>query len=157
MKKIISTLTVFLISFITFAQEAPTQVIPKITDIPNHEGWINDATVASQLSQKTGAPILLFFTGWCGWCVRLHNEVLSKAEFKAWAMQKGVILLEVDFPRRKQQSDALKQQNASLQQQFEVRGFPTVYVIKGQSFAKLGYEAGGPKAWIAKVESQIQL
>ena len=159
MKKIISTLTVFLISFITFAQEAPTQVIPKITDIPNHEGWINDATVASQLSQKTGAPILLFFTGsdWCGWCVRLHNEVLSKAEFKAWALQKGIILLEVDFPRRKQQSDALKQQNASLQQQFEVRGFPTVYVIKGQSFAKLGYEAGGPKAWIAKVESQIQL
>ena len=70
MKKFIGILSLVLISFLTFAQETPTQTFPKITDIPNHEGWINDANVASQLSQKTGAPILLFFTGsdWCGWC-----------------------------------------------------------------------------------------
>ncbi len=120
---------------------------------------LNDAQKAAKLSQQTGAPVLLFFTGsdWCGWCVRLHNEVLSTTEFKAWAKEKGIILLEVDFPRRTAQSDALKRQNAGLQQQFQIRGYPTIYIVKGDKYTKMGYEAGGPKAWIAKAESKIQL
>ncbi len=163
MKNLFLTTIIFISSIILgLAQQQPAQtpVAPEpITDKPNHEGWINDAQKAAKLSQQTGAPVLLFFTGsdWCGWCVRLHNEVLSTTEFKAWAKEKGIILLEVDFPRRTAQSDALKRQNAGLQQQFQIRGYPTIYIVKGDKYTKMGYEAGGPKAWIAKAESKIQL
>ncbi|MBK9271681.1 MAG: hypothetical protein IPM48_08775 [Saprospiraceae bacterium] len=40
-----------------------------------------------------------------------------------------MILLELDFPRRKQLPDAIRSQNASLQQSFQVQGYPTVWVF----------------------------
>jgi thioredoxin-related protein len=35
-------------------------------------------------SNKENKPLLLFFTGsdWCGWCIKLQNEVLKTADFK---------------------------------------------------------------------------
>ena len=140
-------------------QEQQTVQMPPITDQPNEEGWINDANVAAKLSQETGAPVLLFFTGsdWCGWCVRLQNEVLSKQEFKDWVKTKGIILLELDYPKRKPQSEALVNQNRALQQRFGVKGFPSIYIIKGKTHAQLGYVAGGASAWIKQAEAKITL
>ena len=43
--------------------------------------------------------------------------------------KKNVILLELDFPRRKQLPPELAQQNASLQQTFQIQGFPTVWLF----------------------------
>ena len=68
------------------------------------------------------------YTDWCGWCKRLTANVFSKDDFKQWA-EKNVVLLELDFPRMKAIPDNIKAQNASLQQAFEVAGFPTVWVF----------------------------
>ena len=43
--------------------------------------------------------------------------------------RKNVILLELDFPRRKNIPENIRQQNANLQQAFQVMGYPTVWVF----------------------------
>lgn len=82
------------------------------------------------MSDATNKPIFAFFTGsdWCGWCHKLQREVFAKEAFIQWA-QKEVILLEIDFPRNKQLSPELAQQNNSLKQTFQVTGFPTIWMF----------------------------
>ena len=121
--------------------------------------WHTDMNKASEIALKTKKPILLFFTGsdWCGWCIRLQKEVFTQPEFAKWAKD-NVVLVELDFPRRKQLAPKLAQQNNELQQMFGVRGYPTVWFVKPTTVDKkvsldrlgsTGYVAGGPEAWLA--------
>ncbi|NMH27180.1 thioredoxin family protein [Flavobacterium silvaticum] len=122
--------------------------------------WYTNLDEAVKVSEKSKKPLLLFFTGsdWCGWCIRLQNEVLKTPEFTAWAKE-NVVLVELDFPRRTPQPDAIRNQNAQLQQFFGVRGYPTVWFAKAnfdktankmnfEQLGKTGYVAGGPAAWL---------
>jgi len=66
------------------------------------------------------------------------------------------VLVEIDFPQGKTLSPEVKKQNAALQEQYHVQGFPTLVlldpqgkVIKQQS----GYIPGGPKGFIDWVTS----
>lgn len=120
--------------------------------------WETNLNTATDMAIKQNKPLLLFFTGsdWCGWCIRLQKEVLKTTEFEAWAKD-NVILVELDFPRRTPQQPEIQQQNAQLQQIFEVRGYPTVWLVTAAkndgktNFGKLGstgYVAGGPSKWL---------
>lgn len=122
--------------------------------------WHNDINKAIDISFKSKKPMLLFFTGsdWCGWCIKLQKEVFQKPEFSEWA--KNVVLVELDFPRKTQLEEKLKQQNAQLQQIFQVTGYPTVWFVTPQKngdqinlqqLGKTGYVAGGPTKWIESV------
>lgn len=109
--------------------------------------WHTDLMKAHDLSVKSKKPIFAFFTGsdWCGWCIKLQKNVFAKEEFIKWA-NKNVILLELDFPRGKQLSPALTQQNNSMQQAFNVAGYPTVWIfntIKNDSTQKFSIDAFG--------------
>ena len=143
MKKVFITLLLVVGSFAVQAQELK---------------WETDINKAISASNKTKKPMLLFFTGsdWCGWCIRLQKEVLKTPEFAAWA-KKNVVLVELDYPRSKPQTDAIKNQNNGLQQTFGIQGFPTIYFatakVKGgkpsyTGIGSTGYVAGGPKAWL---------
>jgi len=92
--------------------------------------WHTDLAKARELSDASKKPIFGFFTGsdWCGWCRKLQSDVFNKPAFVEWA-KKNVILLELDFPRRKELSAELMQQNQSLQQAFNVRGYPTIWLF----------------------------
>ena len=94
------------------------------------DGWLVDVEQAYNESKKTGKPIMANFTGsdWCGWCKKLKASVFVKDDFKAWAKD-NVVLLELDFPRRKQLPEKFAQQNQGLQRAFNVRGFPTIWVF----------------------------
>ena len=65
-------------------------------------GWYVNVQKANVESAKTGKPILANFTGsdWCGWCMKLRREVFDTPEFQEWA-KKNVVLLELDYPRKK--------------------------------------------------------
>lgn len=129
--------------------------------------WYTDVKEAIKVSNKEKKPLMLFFTGsdWCGWCIRLQNEVLKTPEFSKWAKE-SVVLVELDFPRRTAQSEVIKTQNNELQQVFGVQGFPTVYFananvnkegkINFEGLGSTGYVAGGPTAWIASAESFVK-
>lgn len=92
--------------------------------------WHTDLAKVQQLSQKTGKPIFAFFTGsdWCGWCKKLQRDVFAKPEFVTWANE-NVVLLELDFPRRKSLPADLARQNAELQRAFAVQGYPTIWLF----------------------------
>ncbi len=92
--------------------------------------WYTDIEQAAKVSNDTHRPIFGFFTGsdWCGWCHKLEADVMSKQQFKDWAA-KHVVLLELDFPRKKQLPQKLQDQNNSLQQFFRVQGYPTVWIF----------------------------
>jgi len=92
--------------------------------------WYTDINKAYELSKKMKKPVFGFFTGsdWCGWCHRLEANVFDKPGFQEWA-KKNVILLELDFPRNKQQPEELVKQNQGLQQLFQVQGYPTVWLF----------------------------
>lgn len=116
--------------------------------------WYTNLDSVVTISNETNKPIFGFFTGsdWCGWCIKLQQNVFAKQAFIDWAA-KSVILLELDFPRRKVLPDELRNQNASLQQAFNVTGYPTIWIFTAQrdetnkkinlsAWGKLGYPSG---------------
>jgi len=124
--------------------------------------WHTDMVTAVDKAIAEKKPLILFFTGsdWCGWCKRLQAEVFFMPEFEKWAKD-NVVLLELDFPRRTEQPEELKQQNTNIQQMFGVRGYPTIWFVTPTKngteigFGKIGttgYVNGGPQAWIAEAE-----
>jgi thioredoxin-related protein len=121
----------------------------------NAQTWTTDYQAALKESKKTNKAILMNFTGsdWCGWCIRLKNEVFSKEEFIAYANE-NLILLELDFPKRKKLEADLKLQNNKLAGTHAVRGFPTIVMIDGNEkvLLKGGYKKGGPIPYIATLK-----
>jgi protein disulfide-isomerase len=67
------------------------------------------------------------------------------------------VLLELDFPRKKQLPDDLKAQNEKLRDKFGIRGYPTILFLdkKGKKVGQSGYVKGGPEAWIAAAEKEL--
>jgi protein disulfide-isomerase len=79
----------------------------------------------------------------------LNREILSTDEFKEYAGKK-LILVELDFPRGKPQSNDVKEQNAKLADRFKIEGYPTVIVLNssGKKIGELGYQEGGPSPFV---------
>ena len=94
------------------------------------EGWLVNIEEAYAQSEKENKPILANFTGsdWCGWCKRLDQDVFSTPKFKEWA-KKNVVLLEVDFPKRKTIPEKNKEQNAAMASSLKINAYPTVWIL----------------------------
>jgi thioredoxin-related protein len=119
--------------------------------------WSTDLTAAQAEAKKNKKLVLINFTGsdWCGWCKKLQAEVFTTKEFDTYAKDK-LVLVEIDFPQQKQQSAALKKANEALQEKYKAQGFPTIVVLNGEGkevWRQPGYMPGGPKAWIAKLDT----
>jgi thioredoxin-related protein len=117
--------------------------------------WLTDYDAALKQAKDEGKVVLIDFTGsdWCGWCMKLKAEVFDKSEFATFA-NANLVLLEVDFPKRKAQSDQQRVSNASLQNKFGVAGYPTIFLVNanGQPVARGGYVEGGPGAFIGELK-----
>ena len=118
--------------------------------------WLHDYNKAQEQAKTNHKLLLLNFTGsdWCGWCIKFDKETLSQSQFKNYAHD-NLVLVELDFPRRKSQPTEMKKQNVQLAQQYEVLGFPTIVVLNsnGQKVWQFdGYFPGGPEAFIAQLQ-----
>jgi protein disulfide-isomerase len=117
--------------------------------------WLTDLPKAKAKAEAEKKMVMLDFTGsdWCGWCIKLHREVLSQPEFAKYAKD-NLVLVEVDFPQQKQQSEELKKANQALQEKFNVDGYPTIIVLNsaGEKIGELEYMPGGPTPFIAELE-----
>jgi protein disulfide-isomerase len=119
-----------------------------------HENWAD----AVALAKKENKPLLVDFTGsdWCGWCIKLDKEVFDTPHFKEWAAKK-VVLVKLDYPRRKAQPDAIKEQNQKILKQYKIRGFPTILFLdaEGKVLGRSGYKDGGPEGWCKDADTQL--
>lgn len=82
--------------------------------------------------------------------------MFATAEFGGFAKKK-LVLVEVDFPQKKKQTEALKQANQALATQFKVEGYPTLILLdsEGKKLGELDYDGEGPKALIAAIEKYL--
>jgi thioredoxin-related protein len=122
------------------------------------EAWMTDFEAAKAKAKEKNLPILIDFSGsdWCGWCIKLDKEVFSQTAFKTYAAENLVLML-ADFPRSKEQTPQVKEQNTKLQKQFGIRGFPTVVLVdaEGKELARTGYKPGGPDAYVKHLQGLL--
>ena len=94
--------------------------------------WETNYAKALARAKAENKRVLLDFTGsdWCPFCIALRRQVFTTAAFRTYA-QKNLILVEIDYPHRKQQPPQLKNQNAKLRAQYQIdeKGFPTVVLL----------------------------
>ena len=137
------------------AEEAPAA--PAAENGTHGVAWERDWTKATARAKAEGKDLLINFTGsdWCGWCIKLEEEVFSKGDFAQKAGEKFVFVF-LDFPN----DPALQKQvidpatNQRLKKQYGVSGFPTIVLTNadGKAWAQLGYRRGGPEAYLSYVD-----
>ncbi len=143
-KRFISFLSTLIILFSLFssAQAATT--------------WINNFEAAKKKAVVEKKDMLLFFSGsdWCHWCQKLDKEVFTQDTF-AQEAEKNFILVNLDFPRKKELEKSIKEQNQQMQKTYGIRGFPTVILTDagGKPYAKTGYQQGGVDVYLAQLEN----
>lgn len=116
--------------------------------------WLTDFEAAKVKAKAEKKLLLVDFTGsdWCAWCIKLKQEVFDKELFAAEA-PKQFVCVELDFPRTKELSKELTEQNTKLSAQYKVEGFPTVLLLQpeGEVIARTGYRPGGPEAYLQQL------
>ncbi|MCW1913432.1 thioredoxin family protein [Luteolibacter sp. GHJ8] len=123
------------------------------------EGWTQDFETAKKQAAEEKKDLLIDFTGsdWCPPCKALTAQVLSKEEFRTLTKDKFV-LVELDFPRQeenvKKQSDADRERNQKLLEQYGVEGFPTLILTDagGKPYAYTGFQPGGPEEYVKHLD-----
>jgi len=120
--------------------------------------WLTNFEEAKKEAKSSNKTLLLNFTGsdWCGWCIRLHNEVFAKPEFAEYA-KNNLVCVKLDFPRRTVLDPTTAQQNEQLAQRFSITGFPTIILADGEGspIARTGYQAGGPENYVKHLQGFI--
>lgn len=123
------------------------------------EGWLTDWEAAKARSKAENKPIFLYLTGsdWCGWCIKLEKEVISQKAFMDFAAR-NFVLMQADFPKKKEQPAALKKQNKALEKEYLNGGYPTIYLVdaEGKKLSEdLGELEGGTDGYIAKLKELL--
>ena len=143
--------------FIALVAAAAFALVLSVTFSARAElGWLTDYKTAQEQAKSSNKLLLLDFTGsdWCGYCIQLDRAILSQPQFKDYASKK-LVLLEVDFPRRKPQSVETKRQNQELAQRYQIEGFPTLVVLNGEGqtiWRYDGFYTGGIDAFLAQLD-----
>ncbi len=114
--------------------------------------WLTDLPIALVQAKAEGKSVLLFFHGsdWCPPCVEMQRQVFASPEFVQYA-RRALILVDVDFPQKTMQSEAIKRANLALKARFNLspepdEGFPTIVLLNdaGETvFQETGYTGGG--------------
>ncbi len=123
--------------------------------------WMHDFEAAKAKAAEEGKPIFINFTGsdWCSWCIQLEKEVFSQKAFKDYA-KGNLVLVEIDFPEKKEQTAELKAQNKKLDKEYGVEGkYPHLYLLdaSGKKLTEdIGYREGGPVAYVEHLKSLLK-
>lgn len=121
--------------------------------------WTADFQAAQAQATEKGLTILANFSGsdWCGWCIRLDEEVFAHQAFKDYA-DDNIVLFLADFPNKTKLPEDVAQQNERLAKQYGVRGFPTILLLNadGQVLGRTGYQRGGPEAYVEHLKKLLE-
>ena len=120
--------------------------------------WIQDFAKAKETAKAEKKDLLIDFTGsdWCGWCIKLDEEVFSKEAFTG-AAPKSFVLVKLDYPQDESRvTPEVKKQNAELQKQYNIQGYPTILLCDadGNVYGQTGYQDGGPDKYVTMLADQ---
>ena len=118
--------------------------------------WQTDLPKAMAQAKTENKLVMLDFTGsdWCPPCKALKKKVFTSQAFADFA-KANLVLVEVDFPHEKPQSQELKDANEALSKKFDVEGFPTIIVLNsdGKQLKKdVGYDGQSAKEFVADLK-----
>lgn len=108
------------------------------------QNWHTDFSEAQKLAEEQQRKIVLVFSGsdWCGLCIKLDKKIWKSTEFKDFAGN-NLILLKVDFPRKKKNKLSKEQQkhNDLLADKYHAE-FPLVVVLNSKSevLGRIGFK-----------------
>ena len=118
--------------------------------------WLTDLSKAQARAKAEKKMVLMDFNGsdWCPPCMALRKNVMNSQAFKDFAKD-NLVLVDVDFPHHKQQTEELKKANEALSQKYSIEGFPTVIVLdaNGKELKKMvGYDGQNAKDFVADLK-----
>ena len=123
------------------------------TSLAGGEGWTSDFEAAKKQATEAKKDLLIDFTGsdWCGWCIKLNDEVFKHDAFKD-GVKDTFVLVEIDSPQDKSKlSEETQKQNKELGEKYQIEGYPTILLTdaEGRPYASTGYQEGGPEKYVA--------
>ena len=121
--------------------------------------WLTDFEKAKAIAKKEHKPILMLFTGsdWCPPCKMMHNELFEDKNFINIADK--VVLVLVDFPKRKPLPLEQRKQNYALNSKFHGGGVPTFVAINADEKVlgkQVGYRPGFQTNYINFFKKMIE-
>lgn len=96
---------------------------------PRRADWHDDPEKAFAEAKALGLPVYVFFTGsdWCPPCKKQEESVHKKPDFQRFA-DSHLVLLEIDFPRRRSQPAGVKERNQAMASEWGVSSFPSLFL-----------------------------
>ncbi len=132
---------------------------PLFVAAANEGDWHTDYGQAMEKAKAENKLVLVEFHGsdWCPPCIELNKKVLGTEAFRELAEQ-SLVLVNADFPRKKEQPKQQRQHNKELGQRFGLQYFPTVVLLDTDEtvLEKLvGFPEGGLKGFLAALKEHL--
>jgi protein disulfide-isomerase len=117
--------------------------------------WLTDLPKAQTIAKAENKLVFLDFNGsdWCPPCKQLR-AIISSKDFAAYA-KTNLVMVDIDFPQRKEQPEGLKKANAALSEKYNIEGFPTTIILNGEGKElkrDVGFGGQTAKELIAELE-----
>ena len=117
--------------------------------------WLTDFHIAQAVASQMKRELLVAFTSMdsSDWCQKMEAEIFKNPEFREYSAR-HLVLCRVDFPKTKELSKEMKEQNERLADVYHVQGYPTVVVLNdgGQKIGTAKYQKGGPRPFLKEID-----
>ncbi len=121
--------------------------------------WKTNYEKAITMASKEEKYILINFTGsdWCRPCIKMKKDIFDKETFKSYTRDK-LVLINLDFPRKKKIDKSISEQNNQLLKKYAVLMFPTIILLDpdGKEINRhVGYKTGGVENYLRYIKRNI--
>ncbi len=108
--------------------------------------WLDEYDDAKAEAEEYDLPIMLLYTApaWCGYCVRLEDNILSQKLFEEYA-DRNLVLFLADFSENRD-AENWKEDYPQLIKDFPCSGYPCAYLMTADG-KQLGQISGYDSNW----------
>ena len=128
-------------------------------DGPSDDWEVNyDAALSKAAEEHKKVYVVCVGSDWCGWCKKLHEEVLTSDDFEDFA-EKNLVLLYLDFPKDKKMPAEQQKHNELVRDMLKMDdGVPIAAVLdeKGRVIARRDGYADDLEAYMAFLKKAVR-